>query len=153
MVWGAFCGRIKSDLVFIPGKATMDSALYVENVMEPHVVPFWHECREAYGWVAVMGDGVPGHKGFAKNYRQLNAMEHIPLPAQSPDLNLIEALWLDMEMELGETWAWIGDIPALERALNTVWQGIPGDRLERLIDSMAQWLQALINAEGGSTPY
>jgi len=42
MVWGAFCGTIKSDLVFIPGKATLDSALYVQNVMEPQLVPFWH---------------------------------------------------------------------------------------------------------------
>jgi len=88
MVWGAFCGTVKSDLVIIPGKATLDSALYVQNVMEPHLIPFWHQCCEVYGWVAVMEDGAPGHKGFAKNYRQLNEMEHLPWPTQSPDLNL-----------------------------------------------------------------
>ena len=37
MVWGGFCGSIKSDLAFIPGKATLYSAVYVTTVMEPHL--------------------------------------------------------------------------------------------------------------------
>jgi len=72
---------------------------------------------------------------------------------QSSDLNLIEAVWLDMELELGEGWGQIGDIPVLEAALQTVWQGIPGDRLQGLIHSMPQRLQAVIDAEGGPTAY
>ena len=49
MVWGEFCGGIKSDLVFILGKTTLDSAAHVTTVMEPHLVPLWHRCREEYG--------------------------------------------------------------------------------------------------------
>jgi len=86
MVWGAFCGTVKSDVVFIPGKATLDSALYVQNVMEPQLVPFWHYCCEVHGWVAVMEDGAPGHKEFAKHYRQLNEMEHLPWPAHQQNV-------------------------------------------------------------------
>lgn len=153
MVWGAFCGTLKSDLVFIPGKAKVDSVLYVETVMEPQLVPFWHKACEEYGWVGIVEDGAPGHKGAARRYRELNEMESIKWPAQSPDLNLIEALWLDMESELGETWGRIADIPALERALNLVWQGIPSERLMGLIDSMPQRLQAVIDAEGSATVY
>lgn len=153
MVWGAFCGTLKSDLVFIPGKAKIDSVLYVETVMEPHLITFWHRTCEEYGWVGIMEDGAPGHKGAARQYRQLNEMESIKWPAQSPDLNLIEALWLDMESELGETWSRIGDIPALERALDIVWQRISCERLLELIDSMPQWLQAVIDAEGGAIVY
>jgi len=67
-----------------------------------------------------MEDGALGHKGFATQYRQRNGIETIRWPAQSPDLNLIEALWLDMENELGETWGRIGDLRTLEIALNTV---------------------------------
>ncbi|RPB04312.1 hypothetical protein L873DRAFT_1667370, partial [Choiromyces venosus 120613-1] len=59
-------------------------------------------------------------------------------PAQSPDLNLIVALWLDMESELGETWERIGNIPVLESALNIVWQGIPCEQLMSLVHSMPQ---------------
>jgi len=80
-------------------------------------------------------------------------METTRWPAQSPDLNLIENLWLDMENELGETWGRIGDMSTLERALNTVWNSIPNERLIRLIQSMPQRLQAVIDADGGATRY
>ena len=49
MAWGGFCGAITSDLVFIPGKAKIASALYVETIMEPYLVPFWQKCCEEHG--------------------------------------------------------------------------------------------------------
>ena len=67
MVWGAFCGTLKSDLVFIPGKAKVDSVLYVQKVMEPHLVPFWHQACEEYEWVAIVEDGAPVIKELPHN--------------------------------------------------------------------------------------
>lgn len=153
MVWGGFCGQLKSELIFIPGKAKLDSAMYVEKVMEPELVPFWHKCCEEYGWVKVVEDGAPGHKKHAIQYRELNGMDVIKWPAQSPDLNLIEALWMDMETELGETWGRIGDVGTLEQVLEMVWKSIPEERLNSLISSMPSRLQAVIDAGGGATPY
>ena len=59
MVWGAFCGTLKSDLVLIPGCAKLDSTEYVKTIMEPHLVPFWHRCCEEYGWKAAVEDNAP----------------------------------------------------------------------------------------------
>jgi len=101
MAWGGFCGTTKSELVFIPGKAKLDSAMYVETVMEPYLVPFWHQCCEEYGWTRVIENGAPGHQKYARIYRQKNEIDAVPWPAQSPDLNLIEALLMDLETELG----------------------------------------------------
>jgi hypothetical protein len=82
MTWGAFCGpNLKSSLVCVPGKAKVNSQLYVEQVMDPHLVPFWHRCCEEYGWTKVVEDGPPGHKGMAKDYRELNEMDVIQRPA------------------------------------------------------------------------
>lgn len=38
-VWDGFCRGIKSELVFVPGKAKLDSAAYVTVVMELHLAP------------------------------------------------------------------------------------------------------------------
>ncbi|KAG0127683.1 transposable element Tcb1 transposase [Tuber indicum] len=74
-------------------------------------------------------------------------------PAQSPDLNLIEALWLDLETELGETWGRIGDIPTLQLWLRALWGQIGEERHDGLIRSMPDRLRAVIAAEGNATPY
>ena len=153
MVRGGFCGTLKSDLVMVPGKAKLDSATYVVTIMEPHLVPFWQQCCEEYGWVKVVEDGAPGHKKHAIQYRDLNGLDSLQWSAQSPDLNLIEALWLDLETELGEAWGRVGGIEVLEAGLQAVWESIPQERLESLIRSMPARLQAVIDAEGGATPY
>lgn len=80
-------------------------------------------------------------------------MDTIAWPAQSPDLNLIEALWMDMETEPGEIWGRISDIPVLQDVLSTIWEAIPAERLDSLIRSMPQRLQAVIDAEGEATRY
>ena len=80
-------------------------------------------------------------------------MDTLPWPAQSPDLNLIEALWLDLETEMGETWGRIGDTDILETCLRNAWELIPTSRLENLIASMPARLQAVIAAGGGATRY
>ena len=92
MVWGGFCGALKSNLVMVPGKAKLNSATYVATIMEPHLVPFWQQCCEEYGWVKVVEDGAPGHKGYAVRYQDLNGLDSLQWPAQSPDINLIETL-------------------------------------------------------------
>jgi hypothetical protein len=77
MVWGTFYGTKKSDMVFILGKAKLDLTTYVETLREPHLTPFWHQCCEEYGWVKVVKDSAPGHKGFAIEYCELNEMDCI----------------------------------------------------------------------------
>ena len=49
--------------------------------------------------------------------RHLNGLGTLQRPAQSPDMKLIEARWMDMETELWETWGGVGDMEVLEACL------------------------------------
>ncbi|RPA95122.1 hypothetical protein L873DRAFT_1837288 [Choiromyces venosus 120613-1] len=125
MAWGGFCSTTKSELVFIPGKDKMDSAMYVEAVMEPYLVPLWYEYYEMYAWARVIEDGAPGYKKHARTYRELNGID------------------------TGQ----ISDIPTLQLHLKTIWGQIGADQLHGLIQSMQDRLCAVIAAEGNVTPY
>ncbi|RPA91301.1 hypothetical protein L873DRAFT_1714619, partial [Choiromyces venosus 120613-1] len=74
-------------------------------------------------------------------------------PPQSLDLNLIEALWGDMETELGETFGWIKDIEVIIRVVKAIWDSIEISRLDGLIRSMPERLKAVIAAGSLATAY
>ena len=78
---------------------------------------------------------------------------HRPWVIRSPDLNLIEALWGDLEVELGQIWGRVSDPEALEAAVKAAWDSITEERLEELIRSMPARLQAVIDTDGHPTPY
>lgn len=154
MVWGAFCGDMKTPLHLIPPGTKVDSGHYTLRILDLLLIPFWHETCERYGWTQVVEDGAPGHKRFAAACRERNEMEILPWPPQSPDLNLIEALWGDMETELGETFGWVKDLNTLQTVLHAVWNSVEGaERLDGLIRSMPHRLAAVIAVDGMATPY
>ncbi|KAG0125533.1 hypothetical protein HOY82DRAFT_492814, partial [Tuber indicum] len=80
-------------------------------------------------------------------------LDSIPWPPQSPDLNLIEALWADMEMELGQVYERARNTDDLILMLHAAWRSIMPDRLLTLVDSMPARLAAVIEAGGSATPY
>lgn len=80
-------------------------------------------------------------------------MEVLDWPPQSADLNLIEALWGDMETELGETFGRIADLEKLKFILKNNWDNIGVDKSDSLVRSMPRRLKAVIAAGGGATLY
>jgi transposase len=153
MAWGAFCGDVKSDLIFIPGKAKLNSQAYVDMVMEPALIPFYRQLEESGVSPLVAEDNAPGHRGHALDCRDRHNISALQWPAQSPDLNLIEAVWQEMENYLGPHYERVGTTVELEQVCQEAWAAVSGERLLRLIDSMPQRLQAVIDAEGKATPY
>jgi len=80
-------------------------------------------------------------------------MGYIPWPPQSPDLNLIEALWADMETGLGQIHERAPDRETLVVMLQAAWNSIAPERLSQLIASIPRRLEAVIAAEGNATRY
>lgn len=65
-----------------------------------------------------------------------------------------EALWGDLECELGLIFGRASEVPELQADCRAVWHGmIKEARLEALIESMPRRLQAVIDAEGAATPF
>ena len=74
-------------------------------------------------------------------------------PAQSPDINLIEHLWVHLKRALQEYPTPLKGIHELWERLVKEWNGIPVEACQKLIESMPRRIQAVIRAKGGYTDY
>jgi len=72
-------------------------------------------------------------------------------PSQSPDLNIIEPLWKELQRRLASKRA----TNAAEKfaQLKEEWKKIPRSTINALIDSMPRRCQAVIDAKGFATKY
>lgn len=39
MIWGAFCGTLKSNLYFVPAGTKIDSSVYTTEILDPLLIP------------------------------------------------------------------------------------------------------------------
>ncbi|KAG0132647.1 hypothetical protein HOY82DRAFT_461135, partial [Tuber indicum] len=65
-------------------------------------------------------------------------------PPQSPDLNLIEALWAEIETELGQIHERVEDLDTLILMIKAAWRSITTQSLLNLVQSMPRRLAAVI---------
>ena len=142
MVWGCISYDCRLDLITIPG--TLNAQRYQENVLEPHVVPHF-EAHTLASTPIFMDDNATPH------HLQATAIETLPWPARSPDLNPIEHLWdiLGRQVRSRDP----QNLQELTQALHEEWQRIPMFKIRRVIISMGRRLQTVIQAGGGYTRY
>jgi hypothetical protein len=74
-------------------------------------------------------------------------------PAQSPDLNPIEHLWNYLKRRLAEYEEPASSVGELWDRVQKLWEEIPKEECQKLIESMPRRLAAVIRAKGGYTKY
>lgn len=81
-----------------------------------------------------------------------NCGKVIDTPAQSPDLNPIENLWVYLKKKVAKRQP--TNMTALKAAILEEWQNIPAHYdFKKLVSSMKKRLQCVADAKGGHTKY
>ena len=96
----------------------------------------------------------PVHRAHTvKNCKDQNEVTSREWPAQSPDLNIIENIWLYMKRELQKFAVDIATKNDLLREIHSVWRKIELDYMRNLYQSMTDRLDNVIKMKGRLTKY
>jgi len=82
-----------------------------------------------------------------------NVLQHLPWPAQLPDLNIIEPLWSVLESRVRSRLPSPSTLKQLEDVLCEEWYSIPLETIQNLHEPIPRRIQAVLPANGGPTLY
>ena len=144
MVWGGITYGKKTKLTLLP-KGKRKSHDFVEYVYKPVLLDFMNNCEGA----VLMEDNAPIHTaGAATNWRDEHSIQKLQWPAQSPDLNPIENLWMQLKRDFFKYWHKQRPQHVSHVILSCIWNRISIDKVNKLIDTMPKRMQMVIDAKG-----
>ena len=133
------------DLYVLDGNLTGQK--YRDNVLVPRVVPHFDNHTLA-DRPMFMDDNARPHKARSvQHLLQQEAVQTIPWPAMSPDMNPIEHVWDFIGRKINQRNPKCQNIDELKTAI------FPQERLRRLVRSMTRRVTELHNKRGGYTRY
>lgn len=149
MIWAAISWEMKSELAFMEsGKRTATD--YVEVVYNGPLRKMMEQISDAI----LMEDGAPIHRSKApKEWREQHGLEKLDWPAQSPDLNPIENIWMQMKDHVQKRQPSVKSTTDMKEALREAWNAVDFQSINKLIASVPDRLAAVIKAKGGSTRF
>lgn len=150
MLWGCFWVGGVGPLAFVDSSMNQDT-----NVAE-NFLPWFSELTEREDREFIFQeDGATCHTGecttWWKDLHQIKRFDK--WPSNSPDLNPLEHVWACLEWLIAKEKAHIENIEELKVVLEGAWREISLDFCERLVASMKDRCQAVIDANGGPTKY
>jgi transposase len=89
----------------------------------------------------------------AQKWFQDNGVTVLKWPTQSPDLNPIEHLWNYLKRRLAEYEEPANSVGELWDRVQKLWEEIPKEECQKLIESMPRRLAAVVRAKEGYTKY
>jgi hypothetical protein len=148
MVWGCMSYNGVGQLAFIDG--IMNAEMYIDVLR--------NNLRQSAAKLGIgetfqfQQDNDPKHTAMkTKEWLLYNVPSQLPTLPQSPDINPIENLWHILDMKIRKRK--ISNKNDLKKALVEEWQKIPQEVTQKLVRSVPNRLQAIINAKGMHTKY
>ena len=150
MVWGCMGWNGVGKLTEVEGK--MDAVQYCE-ILDDGVVESFEKLEVEVEERIFQQDNDPKHTSKkATQWFEDNNIQVLLWPAQSPDLNPIEHLWVHLK-KLREYPTPLKGAHELWERVAEEWNEITPETCQRLIENMPRKVQAVIKAKGGHTKY
>lgn len=152
MVWGAMSWYSMGPIIVLEGKVTAHKYL---NILADQVHPMVQTLFPD-GDAIFQDDNAPIHTAvcvgswFEEHESELT---HLPWPAQSPDLNIIEPVWGILENKVRSRFPPPASIKELASALVEEWHKIDMNVVHDLYLSIPRRVSAVLCTKGGPTPY
>lgn len=149
MVWAGVSLHTKTDLVIVQGN--LNAARYQQEILIPVAIP---HLRAGGRGMVFMQDGAPAHTArTTQTLLQQQNVWQLPWPSKSPDLNVIEHLWDELNRRIRMRPAAARNLRELEQALVQEWRNIPQGFIRNYVMSMRQRCVHVVRAMGGHTRY
>ena len=131
----------------------MDKHLY-KSILEDDLI----QSIEFYGLdkskIIFQHDNDPKHTSkLVKEWLSEQQFETLSWPAQSPDLNPFEHMWAEVKKRLKKFDSPPNGILELWERVQAIWNNIPAQTCQNLIESMPNRIQAVLRAKGKWTKY
>ena len=92
-------------------------------------------------------------RGHVLPYKLRNNIKSLSWPAQSPDLNIIENVWLRLKNTLQRNTDAITCVEQLKAAITTAWTNVPNNYIHWMYNSIPRHLRAVLTSKGNITKY
>jgi hypothetical protein len=150
-VWGCFSFDCKLDLHVLDGNLTGQK--YRDKVLAPHVVPHFDNHALADRPMFMDDNPRPHRARIVQHFLQHEAVQTIPWPAMSPDMNPIEHVWDFIGQNIKQRIPKCQNIDELRTAILQERQHFSQERLRCLVRSMTRRVTELHNKRRGYTRY
>ena len=151
MVWGAMpydgVGPLTVVVSSITGKA-------YRQTLQKHFLPLVVSTRHRKKETILEDDNATVHRAnLAKAWKKRNNLKCMEWPAQSPDLNPIENLWMTLKRTVSARNPSPANITELKEVVEEEWKRIPLIHVQKLVKSMSTHVKMVIKAKGFATRY
>ena len=150
MIWGCITYHGVGTITTVNG--TVNRHKYIE-ILEDNLWPViaTHFPNQNF---LFQDDNAPIHRAQdVENYKARNRINCISWPAQSPDLNIIENVWLKLKLKLQQRVETINTRDELSRAIVDIWQSLPLEYVQGLYNSLPRRMRKVLRVKGEMTKY
>ena len=151
MIWGCMTWHGVGYAAKIDGR--MDRDLYLQILKDELLNTIQYHGLNPFN-IIFQQDNDPKHTcKKIKEWLKEQEFRTMVWPAQSPDLNPIEHLWVHLKKKLAEHETSPNGIHELRERIQVDWEEILAKDCQNLIESMLRRVQAVLKAKGGYTKY